>query len=134
MGKSKIIESLFNEGTKKHSPRKLSTVRGAGPKVYTGISKNRGTPKWMVYSGKLYLKWMIWGENPLFSETSIHTSKNHFEVLPALLWQVLPAAQMAANAMAATAAAGAPQWRPNYLNPKAFHTLQRCGARGFFLG
>ena len=37
---------------------------------------------------------------------------------------------MAANAMAATA--GAPQWRPNYLNPKAFHTLQRCGARGFW--
>jgi len=39
--------------------------------------------------------------------------------------EVLPAAQMAANAMAATAGAGAPQWRPNYLNPKAFHTLQR---------
>ena len=69
------------------------------------------------------------GGNPLFSETSIHPY--HFEVLPALLWQVLPAAQMAANAMAATAP-GAPQWRPNYLNPKAFHTLQRCGARGFW--
>jgi len=37
--------------------------------------------------------------------------------------EVLPAAQMAANAMAATA--GAPQWRPNWLNPKAFQTLQR---------
>ena len=26
-----------------------------------GVSKNRGTPKWMVYSGKPLLKWMIWG-------------------------------------------------------------------------
>ena len=41
---------------------------------HTGVSKNRGTPKWMVYkilSGKTLLKWMIWEENPLFSETSI---------------------------------------------------------------
>ena len=34
--------------------------------------KNRGTPKWMVYNGKPQLKWMIWWENPLFSETSIY--------------------------------------------------------------
>ena len=36
-----------------------------------GVSKNRGTPKWMVYNGKLKTlsKWMIWGV-PLFSETS----------------------------------------------------------------
>jgi len=26
-----------------------------------GVSKNRGTPKWMVYNGKTLLKWMIWG-------------------------------------------------------------------------
>ena len=29
-----------------------------------GVSKNRGTPKWMVYNGKPWktlLKWMIWG-------------------------------------------------------------------------
>ena len=26
-----------------------------------GVSKNRGTPKWMVYNGKPLLKWMIWG-------------------------------------------------------------------------
>ncbi len=25
------------------------------------VSKNRGTPKWMVYNGKALLKWMIWG-------------------------------------------------------------------------
>ena len=45
-----------------------------------GISKNIGvfpkigdlTPKWMVkIMEKSYLKWMIWGENPLLSETSI---------------------------------------------------------------
>ena len=29
--------------------------------VYMGVSKNRGTPKWMVYDGKTLLKWMIWG-------------------------------------------------------------------------
>ena len=38
---------------------------------YRGVSENRGTPKWMVYNGKPLLKWMIWGENPLFSETPI---------------------------------------------------------------
>ena len=33
--------------------------------------KIRGTPKWMVYNGKPFLKLMIWGENPLFPQTSI---------------------------------------------------------------
>ena len=28
---------------------------------YMGVSKNRGTPKWMVYNGKNPLQWMIWG-------------------------------------------------------------------------
>ena len=31
-----------------------------------GVSKNSGTPKWMVYNEKSLLKWMIWGENPYF--------------------------------------------------------------------
>ena len=26
-----------------------------------GVSKNRGTPKWMVYNWKTLSKWMIWG-------------------------------------------------------------------------
>ena len=26
-----------------------------------GVSKNRGTPKWMVYNWKTLLNWMIWG-------------------------------------------------------------------------
>ena len=29
---------------------------------YMGVSKNNGTPKWMVYNGKPY-KWMIWGHH-----------------------------------------------------------------------
>ena len=37
-----------------------------------GVSKNRGTPKWMVYNGKPY--WNGWFGVPLFSETSICVS------------------------------------------------------------
>ena len=29
--------------------------------IHMVVSKNRGTPKWMVYNGKPLLKWMIWG-------------------------------------------------------------------------
>ena len=38
-----------------------------------GVSKSRGvTPKMDdLQLKKTYLKWMIWRENPLFSETSI---------------------------------------------------------------
>ena len=32
--------------------------------TYVGVSKNRGTPKWMVYNGKPLLKWMILGGKP----------------------------------------------------------------------
>ena len=39
--------------------------------VNLDVSKNRATPKWMVYNGKTLLKWMIWGVFPLFLETSI---------------------------------------------------------------
>ena len=38
--------------------------------LYRGVSKSRGTPKWMVYNGKPLLKWMIWGY-PYFLETPI---------------------------------------------------------------
>ena len=38
--------------------------------IYMGVSKSRGTWKWMVYNGKPLLKFMIWGY-PLFLETSI---------------------------------------------------------------
>ena len=37
-----------------------------------GVSKNRGTPKWMVYDGKpYYIKWIIWVVFPLFLEKPI---------------------------------------------------------------
>jgi len=42
--------------------------------MYMGVSKNRGTPKWMVYNGrpmKTLLKWMVLGVPP-FSETPIY--------------------------------------------------------------
>ena len=40
---------------------KRSTVNleSSGPQM--DVSKNRGTPKWMVYNGKPLLKFMIWG-------------------------------------------------------------------------
>ena len=37
--------------------------------IHLGVSKNRGTPKWIVYNGKPY--WNGWFGVPLFSETSI---------------------------------------------------------------
>ena len=44
-----------------------------------GVSKNTGTPKWMVYNGKPYLlEWMIWGETPLFLETPILVLRDKF--------------------------------------------------------
>ena len=37
-------------------------------------------PKWMVYNGKpYYIKWMIWGENPLFLETPIYEMLSNHE-------------------------------------------------------
>jgi len=41
-------------------------------KVYLGVFKNRDTPKWMVkiMENPIFV-WMIWGENPPFSETPI---------------------------------------------------------------
>ena len=39
--------------------------------LYMGVSKNRGTPKWMVYNGKPLLKWMIWGYH-YFLQTPIY--------------------------------------------------------------
>ena len=31
------------------------------PGIKIGVSKNRGTPKWMVCNSTTLLKWMIWG-------------------------------------------------------------------------
>ena len=37
-----------------------------------GVSKNRGTPKWMVYQGKSYETWMTTKGTPLTQETSMY--------------------------------------------------------------
>ena len=38
-----------------------------------GVSKNTGTPKWMVKKVENPMnKWMIWRETPLFLETLIY--------------------------------------------------------------
>ena len=48
-----------------------------------GVSKYRGTPKWMVYFMENPMnKWMIWGVLPLFLEC--HPYNNRF--LAHLLW------------------------------------------------
>ena len=39
----------------------LQESRIAMTNHHLGVSKNRDTPKWMVYNGKPFLKWMIWG-------------------------------------------------------------------------
>ena len=52
-------------------------VRGVQPKMIEfsppkmGVSKNKGTPKWMVHNGKTLLKWMIWG-TPIFGNTQMN--------------------------------------------------------------
>ena len=57
-----------------------------------GVSKNRGTPKWMVYfmENPIKLKWMIWGVFPLFLETPIFLQTDFFSmILFPSLWDVL---------------------------------------------
>ena len=47
------------------------------------VSKNRGTPKWMVYKGKPYEQMDDLGETPIFLETpisSIRVQKFHCHV------------------------------------------------------
>ena len=60
--------SLWKKSGEKF-PQKFRKKNSKILRYYMGVSKNRGTPKWMVYNGKPYLKWMIWGY-PYFSETS----------------------------------------------------------------
>ena len=43
---------------------------------YLGVSKNRGTPKRMVYNGKTLLKWMIWGYHYFRKHPSISQRRN----------------------------------------------------------
>ena len=42
---------------------------------YLGVSKNRGTPKWMVYNGKPYQNWWF-GGTPIFGNTHSSASQH----------------------------------------------------------
>ena len=46
----------------------MAFVKKQNPDVYwhLGVSKNKGTPKWMGLQWKTLLKWMIWGKPTIF--------------------------------------------------------------------
>ena len=74
---SEVLPFVFEDNLRVTELQLLKTVLNSNNAVfflnfkYIGVSKNRGTPQWIVYNGKSLLKWMIWGEKTLFSETSI---------------------------------------------------------------
>ena len=47
---------------------------GRSEKMYMGVSKNSGTPKWMVYNGKPYQNGWFGGPTPIFGNTHIDVS------------------------------------------------------------
>ena len=69
--------------------------------LYMDVSKNSGTPKWMVYNGKLYqtiLKWMIWGYHYFWKHPYIilmthdpqfHTRNLSFFFQPRKPWSIV---------------------------------------------
>ena len=77
-GRKKKLPSPFYVITRTKKPlwRKLLELSGSFSfhvkkkhQLDMGVSKNRGTPKWMVYTFQTLLKWTIWGGfNPLVSE------------------------------------------------------------------
>ena len=62
---------VFFWGKKKEKIHRIARVQAEEPSIFAflqlGVSKNRGTPKWMVYNGKPYF-WMddLGGKHPLF--------------------------------------------------------------------
>ena len=74
------LNLIWSHGAKKraHTQRQFHwTVRDW---KQVGVSKNRGTPKWMVYNGKPYLfKWMIWGKTHYFRK---HPSQFDWSMKP----------------------------------------------------
>ena len=72
------------------------------------VSKNRGTPIWMVkVMENPFFKWMIWGENPLFSETSMYRIWSTY-ILP----QIFQAKNLYVNYSSPHGAVGAIHWGP----------------------
>ena len=64
-----VYIDMYAVNSFQHSRLEMSTqIRTC---TYMGVSKNRGTPKWMVYNGKPC--WMDDLEVPPFKETSIYT-------------------------------------------------------------
>ncbi len=62
-------ESVFMSPTLWHLAKETN-YESLVSKVYMGVSKNRGTPKWMVYNGKPY--WNSWfGGTATFGNTHI---------------------------------------------------------------
>ena len=72
--KSEIVKRLLVK--QKTTPNPKMYLELWSIEIQMGVSKNRGTPKWMVYNGKPYIFWMILGV-PLFSETSKSREKAH---------------------------------------------------------
>jgi len=70
MPKSDLVKTPFRAVVSpKEDFGKITWVREKSPEDI-GVSKNRGTPKWMVYKGKPYFLMDDLGV-PLFLETSI---------------------------------------------------------------
>ena len=55
--------------------RKIVFSNVSSPKFNMGVSKIRGTPKWMVYNGKPYQNWWF-GGTPIFGNTYIDTKND----------------------------------------------------------
>ena len=55
-----------------HEPATTPFIHVDARCSYMGVSKNRGTPKWMVKIMENPIEMDDLGENPLFSETSIY--------------------------------------------------------------
>ena len=55
--------------------------------IYMGVSKNRGTPKWMAYNGKPLLKWMIWGYHYFWKHPYIYISPKNHGISKLMVWR-----------------------------------------------
>ena len=76
--KPEIADEVIPTSLSTEKYRKTNSCDGYPNQIQSGdhnsnlsVSKNMGTPKWMVYNGKPYQNGWCGEENPLFSETSI---------------------------------------------------------------
>ena len=64
---------------------RIYLIEGLKPLDHVGVSKNRGgPPKWMVYTGKPLLQWMIWGGNNPYFWFNTHVATKDPFFLPTL--------------------------------------------------